>query len=313
MKMDGVGRIKVLWASVTELVAGHSNSTTVHSFYHLLSVRYGEDTFVCGGTAYRMTKGTCIMVLPGTYHEIPANEHNLMGFYEVKFEVLDPYLDENLRKLASVVFHGNAFFETVMDYICVNYFHEENEIRANVDSLLAALLIYMFLDRAMPKKHASKHLDCSGFNQSTQAALEFIENRYSGPISLAKMGEELGMNPNYLCGNFKKSTGYPVTEYVNFVRVMDALLTLYFRKTTPLNEVAFQVGFGSVSSFNRSFKKLLGIPPSDFICYLEHHAHGSCNGIRYIHDSLLIRRYGSISEAIGELKIISKIVQADLG
>ncbi len=62
---------------------------------------------------------------------------------------------------------------------------------------------------------------------------------------------------------FKKATGLTFTEYLSRIRVEKAksyLLNPHIR----ISEVAFEVGFQSLSQFNRVFKKITGQSPSQF-------------------------------------------------
>ena len=303
-------RIKILWAETTELAAGLSNSTTVHTFFHLLYVRYGKGTFRCDDVTYNVSKGNCIVVFPHVYHEIPAENHNLMGFHEIKFEINDPYLFENLLK-TQPIFIGDSFFETALAYICENYTQEkEKEILINIDYLLSALLTSMFLDHAVPQKPSSQYVVGSKYNHTTQKIISYVEKNANAEFKLEYLGQSLGMHPAYLCGNFKKNTGHSIIDYLSYVRIRVALQTMYFRSDTPINEIAFQCGFGSLSNFNRMFKRFTGTTPSTILNFFEHHSDTAGQIDQEIHNSLIVIRYSSIDEAFAELYKIAKRIES---
>ena len=62
---------------------------------------------------------------------------------------------------------------------------------------------------------------------------------------------------------FKKKTGYALFEYINEVRIQKACDILRYSDRTVL-EVAYEVGFNSISLFNRTFKKLRGTTPREY-------------------------------------------------
>ena len=180
--MDYTKRTKILWAATTELAAGHSNSKTVHTFFHLLYVRYGNGEFRCDNTTYSISKGACILVQPHVFHEIPAENHNLMGFHEVKFEITDPYLYKNLLKIRPL-FRADPFFETALSYVCENYTQEKDEeILVNIDCLFSALLTLMFLERAIPKEPSSQYVVGSEYNHTTHKIINYIEKNANGDV-----------------------------------------------------------------------------------------------------------------------------------
>ncbi len=94
-------------------------------------------------------------------------------------------------------------------------------------------------------------------------AKEFIRQRLTDRLSLEEVASAVGVSSFYFCKLFKQTTGMTFTEYVNRKRVecaKSALLKPYARVT----EVAFGVGYQSLSQFNRSFLKYAGESPTQY-------------------------------------------------
>jgi AraC-like DNA-binding protein len=72
----------------------------------------------------------------------------------------------------------------------------------------------------------------------------------------------LDLNRFYFCKLFKKSTGLNFTEYVSRIRVEHAR-TLLINSNRRISEIAFEVGFQSLSTFNRVFKNVVGLSPTE--------------------------------------------------
>jgi transcriptional regulator GlxA family with amidase domain len=62
---------------------------------------------------------------------------------------------------------------------------------------------------------------------------------------------------------FKKSTGMTLNDYVNLMRLSYAQALLMQEEANVL-QVAMDSGFGSLSAFNKSFRKIAGMSPTDF-------------------------------------------------
>lgn len=93
----------------------------------------------------------------------------------------------------------------------------------------------------------------------------YIELHYSDKLlSLDSIAEEFRVHPNYLSSLFKKHTGINLISFLEQVRIEKAQELLACGKYT-VNEVAVSVGFASDSTFRRRFKKIKGVPPSNFI------------------------------------------------
>jgi AraC-like DNA-binding protein len=64
------------------------------------------------------------------------------------------------------------------------------------------------------------------------------------------------------CRYFKKSTHYTFTDFLNHYRINQAKKLLLQDKT--VTEACYETGFGNISYFNKSFKKIAGENPSSF-------------------------------------------------
>ena len=67
----------------------------------------------------------------------------------------------------------------------------------------------------------------------------------------------------YFCKIFKKVTGMTFTEYLGRVRVEKAK-NLLLNPHLRISEIAYAVGFQSLTHFNRVFRELTGQSPTDF-------------------------------------------------
>lgn len=95
----------------------------------------------------------------------------------------------------------------------------------------------------------------------------FVELHYSNAnLSLEMIADEFRIHPNYLSTLFKKHTGSNLAPYIEGIRVEKAAELLSSGKYT-VNEVAASVGFSNDATFRRRFKKIKGVPPSNYIKY----------------------------------------------
>lgn len=90
--------------------------------------------------------------------------------------------------------------------------------------------------------------------------LKYIEEHYEEDVTLDSVAGKLGITGRYLSMHFKERTGVNFTDKVNEVRVHKAMELL--KKTDlQIQEIAAQTGYNTLSSFNRSFKKIAGVTP----------------------------------------------------
>jgi AraC-like DNA-binding protein/ligand-binding sensor protein len=99
-------------------------------------------------------------------------------------------------------------------------------------------------------------------------AREYIEQHKMEPLSLAAVAQASGASVFHFCKVFKKATGLKFTDYVGRVRLEDAKTQL-LNPNRRIGEVAYDVGFQSLTQFNRMFKRVFGQSPSEFRAHLN--------------------------------------------
>jgi AraC-like DNA-binding protein len=92
---------------------------------------------------------------------------------------------------------------------------------------------------------------------------DFIAENFLYDIDCVDIAAAADIHPKYAMSIFKKSTGMTLNEYVNLLRLSYAQSLLMHQDANVLR-VAMDSGFGSLSAFNKSFRKLAGMSPSDF-------------------------------------------------
>ncbi|MCW5722513.1 MAG: helix-turn-helix domain-containing protein [Devosia sp.] len=92
---------------------------------------------------------------------------------------------------------------------------------------------------------------------------EFIADNFREDIDSIDIAVAADVHPKYAMTVFKKSTGMTLNDYVNLLRLSYAQ-ALLMRDETNVLQVAMDSGFGSLSAFNKSFRKIAGTSPSDF-------------------------------------------------
>ena len=94
-------------------------------------------------------------------------------------------------------------------------------------------------------------------------AKHYIMDRYHEPLSLDEVAAAVNTSTRHFCKVFKKATGITFTDYLARVRVEKAKNRLQ-NPHVRISEVAFDVGFESLSQFNRSFKRITAVSPSAY-------------------------------------------------
>jgi AraC-like DNA-binding protein len=94
-------------------------------------------------------------------------------------------------------------------------------------------------------------------------ARKFIHEHSDEQLSLTQVAREVNISPNHLSEKFKQVTGVNFVEYIARRRFEKARVLL-LDPSLRVSEIAFAVGFQSLSQFNRVFKKLSGKSPTEY-------------------------------------------------
>lgn len=98
---------------------------------------------------------------------------------------------------------------------------------------------------------------------SITRAKEYINERKGEDMSLQDVARVVNMSTFHFCKMFKKATGLTFTEYLSLVRITKAK-NLLLNPNLRISEIAYEVGFQSLTHFNRIFRRIVGDSPSHY-------------------------------------------------
>lgn len=96
-----------------------------------------------------------------------------------------------------------------------------------------------------------------------EPVLSYIESRLTEKLSLASLAELVHLQPTYFSNRFREVMGVPPLHYVRRRRVEQAQAMLWY-ESTPIKDVAQQLGFADVYHFSRAFTRIAGLSPAAF-------------------------------------------------
>ncbi|HEX4945545.1 MAG TPA: AraC family transcriptional regulator [Blastocatellia bacterium] len=94
-------------------------------------------------------------------------------------------------------------------------------------------------------------------------ARDLLESRFTENLSLSEVARNVGVHPVHLAQSFHKTYASTVGEYVRKLRIDYACRELML-SDRPIVEIALTAGFCDQSHFTRTFKRLIGISPTQY-------------------------------------------------
>jgi len=243
-----------------------------HDCYELYFLHSGDRYYFIDDKTYHVAEGSVVFITPSTIHcscnfEKKGYDRTVMYF---KREFVDDILT-----LLGVDFFGNY---GACCHILTTGMADRELFRRAAESMqsvydsdigdnayLKASLVHLLLfiskigttSRVPPIEYANPT------HKMISEITGYINNNYSGNITLAEISRRYFISPCYFSRTFRALCGISFTEYLNSVRIK-AACDLLTDTDDSITDIAHKVGFNGNTHFTRVFKKLTGASPSEY-------------------------------------------------
>ena len=100
-------------------------------------------------------------------------------------------------------------------------------------------------------------------NSIVETAKEYLKQNYAKDISLDDVSRIVNISPYYFSKLFKEDTGETFIEYLTAIRIGKAK-ELLDASEYSMKEICAMVGYSDPNYFSRTFKKNVGVTPTDY-------------------------------------------------
>lgn len=106
-------------------------------------------------------------------------------------------------------------------------------------------------------------MTASGPHPSVQRAVDYLQRNWDQSIDLDQVVRHVRMSKYHLCRLFRREVGLSMIDYLQHLRIGKAMELL---RSTDLKviAVASETGFGDLAHFNRTFRRISGLTPSQY-------------------------------------------------
>ena len=124
------------------------------------------------------------------------------------------------------------------------------------------------LQKMIPENNPKLKKNQNIITENTRLKLESVrkfleENYFDSNITRESLADSVGMSPDHLGRMYKKCTGERISDYLNRLRIEAASKKL-LGTADKIIDIAFEVGFGSLRSFNNVFRNSKDVSPSKY-------------------------------------------------
>ena len=90
-----------------------------------------------------------------------------------------------------------------------------------------------------------------------------IDLCYGGDLSLGELSRRFFLQPNTISKNFRKVWGKNINQYINSVRITNAVRILESEEI-GITELSEMVGYSNVNTFLRQFREKMDVSPLQY-------------------------------------------------
>lgn len=233
-----------------------------HDFFELEVVKSGHLVYEVNGVSRAVSAGDVIAVSPGDLHQYTCQEPARVLRFSVLFK---DACSEVQRLISSAEF---PFYSHLDD-------DSFNEITNTFDRLVLAVgtegefdaeiigaRAIVFLTLCMESREQLSNKQSDSYKYIVRA-MRYISENCASPITLSDVAKSVSLTPSYFSRVFSEINGRGFVEYLSEQRIERAKKMLVSTDVS-ITEIAFSSGFGSFSSFSRTFLRQVGVTPREF-------------------------------------------------
>lgn len=252
--------------------AGRSFQIPVHwhDEFEIIYVRSGFLTVSISGESYIGKTGDAFVVSPGNLH-LMGSQTGTVDYYTFLFPLkyisfrTDDMLDE---KLLEPLNSGHLMIcprvkdtaKELCEQLIEIYMAKKDESESKIATQVRTKIILLQFILEMWKKGFVIENDTSGRNTVEKEMVSYIQQNFTGKISLREFGEQFHLSEKYISRYFKEHFHITLSQYVTYLRLEHAKQLLQ-DTDIPVTDVAMQSGYQNVSYFIRSFQKAYAVSP----------------------------------------------------
>ena len=252
--------------------AGRSFQIPVHwhDEFEIIYVRSGFLTVSISGKSYIGKTGDAFVVSPGNLH-LMGSQTGTVDYYTFLFPLkyisfrTDDMLDEKLLEPLNsghlmICPRVNDTAKELCEQLIKIYEAKNDESESKITTQVRTKIILLQFILEMWKKGFVIENDTSGRNIVEKEMVSYIQQNFTGKISLREFGEQFHLSEKYISRYFKEHFHITLSQYVTYLRLEHAKQLLQ-DTDIPVTDVAMQSGYQNVSYFIRSFQKAYAVSP----------------------------------------------------
>ncbi len=231
-----------------------------HSSLELVYVTTGTLLVNSNGNSYEISNGEAIFTPPYTLHTYSSLEEGYSINVTIPLELI-PFFNTYTKNKQFIHPHFVDKDQSLLSNLQLLLLEIKKEKSSHlILKGYAYTILGILLEQLETQDYANRQLPT--FNQDVLNYLQ--ENFMLGELNSTIAAKKFGYSESRFSHLFTKSIGYSFNYYLGMLRVQHAA-TLLINSELSLVDIALTSGFETMRTFYRTFKRVYGITPSQYI------------------------------------------------
>lgn len=244
-----------------------------HPEYEIYYLLDGSRYYFIENKTYPISKGSLVLIPSMQIHKTSAYGKSLHDrmLIELTAEPFSGFFEQLCGLTVQEFFQQNAGIieldevgqervERILFEIVDEFEHRPAHYRGVVMMELAELLIFVSRYNADHRAQATTPMSNASKHKRIHDITAYILEHFDEVKSLEEISRRFYISKSYLCRIFKEVTGFTVQEYIN-MRCIQKAQELLENSAMSVSEISAALGYGSVTHFERMFKKYTETTP----------------------------------------------------
>ncbi len=228
----------------------------------------GSGIFIIGEKYYKYAAGDISVICPHELHFAQSDSDNLSTWHFLTIS-LENFRQSSLSALYEKICNGTLSGKVIpgnhypyMQSLIRLLYHEQKRHAEYYDivtnSLIPAALVHSERILSTPDEHQIQNTQRIG---ELLPALKYIAIHFASPIDIPHLAALCHCSVTQLRRLFNEIIGEAPLTYWHKARIYEAIRRLK-ETSDSITQIAYDIGYETISSFNRHFKEIMGASPS---------------------------------------------------
>ena len=242
--------IYILRYEINSIVPQHK-----HEQGHILVVLDGAATLNVEHNEFYIPNGYFVWIPSGTFHRVSFEGKSIKVlniYYPANFKMSPFFQKVGAYPIPSLLFHTVELVrEQTLTYTPDDW---QYELISTLNHVLPHILSTQMFQLRLPTTD----------NIAVQKIVEVIHRKYHTPLTATLVAEEVGLSVRSLSRHLRAELDVSFVQYLRTYRIIMAI-KMIVKGGESITNIAYCVGYESLTAFSNSFYKVTGSRPSQFM------------------------------------------------